>query len=41
MDDKLKSKNASTETKEELKKLISFANGFHRVDECGTIDESC
>lgn len=31
------SKNASPETKRELAKLIDFANGFHRVDECGKI----
>lgn len=35
----LQSKNASYETKEELKKLISFANEFHRVDLCGFIKE--
>lgn len=35
----LNSKNASEETKNELKKLIDFANGFHRVDECGLIEE--
>ena len=35
----LQSKNASTETKKELSKLIDFANGFHRVDECGLIAE--
>jgi len=33
----LHSKNASPETKRELAKLIDFANGFHRVDECGEI----
>lgn len=33
----LQSKNASPETKRELAKLIDFANGFHRVDECGII----
>ena len=33
----LKSKNASDETKEELSKLIDFANKFHRVYECGKI----
>ena len=33
----LNSKNASDETKEELFKLIDFANKFHRVDECGKI----
>ena len=34
----LNSKNASEETKNELKKLIDFANGFHRVGECGLIE---
>ena len=34
----LNSDNASDETKEELKKIINFANGFHRVDECGRIE---
>ena len=33
----LQSKNATSETKEELAKLIDFANRFHRVDECGKI----
>jgi hypothetical protein len=33
----LQSNNASEETKTELEKLIDFANGFHRVDECGKI----
>ena len=33
----LQSKNASRETKAELAKLIDFANGFHRVNECGVI----
>ena len=33
----LNSKNASEETKSELAKLVDFANGFHRVDECGRI----
>lgn len=33
----LHSKNASPETKRELAKLIDFANGFHRVNECGKI----
>lgn len=33
----LNSKNASDETKEELSKLIDFANKFHRVNECGKI----
>lgn len=35
----LQSKNASYETKEELKKLIPFANGFHRAEDCGFIME--
>ena len=26
------------ETKAELRKLIDFANGFHRVEECGIIE---
>lgn len=34
----LQSKNASKETKQELSKLIGFANKFHRVDECGKIE---
>ena len=33
----LYSKNASEETKDELSKLIDFANKFHRVGECGEI----
>ena len=35
----LHSKNASEETKRVLSKpdLVEFANGFHRVDECGRI----
>ena len=33
----LNSNNASEETKTELKKLIDFANKFHRVAECGKI----
>lgn len=33
----LQSKNASEETKNQLSKLIDFANKFHRVDECGEI----
>ena len=33
----LQSKNASEETKNQLAKLIDFANEFHRVDECGEI----
>lgn len=36
----LQSKNASYETKEELKKLIPFANGFHRAEDCGLIKEN-
>lgn len=35
----LQSKNASPETKAELAKLIDFANGFHRVKECGMIEK--
>ena len=35
----LQSKNASNETKTELRKLIPFANGFHRSEECGLIEE--
>ena len=35
----LQSKNASPETKTELAKLIDFANGFHRVKECGMIEK--
>ena len=34
----LKSENASAETKRELRKLIDFANEFHRVEECGIIE---
>lgn len=34
----LQSKNASDDTKAELSKLIDFANGFHRVEECGKIE---
>lgn len=34
----LNSKNASKKTKAELAKLIDFANGFHRVRECGQIE---
>ena len=34
----LNSNNASEETKTELKKLIDFANKFHRVSECGKIE---
>ena len=36
----LHSKNASEETKKELAKLIDFANRFHKVDECGEVDEN-
>lgn len=35
----LRSKNASKETKAELSRLIDFANGFHRVNECGAIEK--
>lgn len=35
----LQSKNASDETKKELNKLVDFANGFHRVKECGLIEK--
>ena len=35
----LQSKNASEEAKAELRKLIPFANGFHRSEECGLIEE--
>ena len=35
----LNSKNASKKTKKELSKLIDFANGFHRVNECGKIEK--
>src|SRR3712207_2696953 len=31
----LRSKNATDEDKTELSKLIDYANGFHRVEECG------
>ena len=34
----LKSENAGAETKRELRKLIDFANEFHRVEECGIIE---
>ena len=34
----LQSKNASKETKTELAKIVDFANGFHRVAECGKIE---
>ena len=33
----LYSKNASEKTKNELSKLIDFANKFHRAEECGEI----
>lgn len=33
----LYSKNASEKTKDELSKLIGFANKFHRVGQCGEI----
>ena len=33
----LQSKNATEEDKTELRKLIDYANGFHRVNECGEI----
>ena len=36
----LQSKNASEETKTELRKLIPFANGFHRAEKCGLIMEA-
>ena len=36
----LQSENASEETKTELRKLIPFANGFHRAEECGLIEEA-
>ena len=36
----LQSKNASNETKTELRKLIPFANGFHRAEECGLKEEN-
>ena len=34
----LRSKNASDETQAELRKLIQFANGFHRAKKCGFIE---
>ena len=34
----LQSKNASDETQAELRKLIQFANGFHRAKKCGFIE---
>ena len=33
----LYSKNTSKEAKETVKPLVDFANGFHRVEECGKI----
>ena len=33
----LQSENASEETKQELSKIVDFANGFHRVKGCGKI----
>lgn len=36
----LHSKNVSYETKEYLKKLIPFANEFHRAEDCGLIKEN-
>ena len=35
----LNSNNASEETKEELSKLIDYANKFHRANECGKIEK--
>ena len=35
----LQSKNASDETQAELRKLIQFANGFHRAKKCGLIKD--
>lgn len=35
----LQSKNATDKTKAELSKLIDFANGFHRAEECGIIEK--
>ena len=35
----LYSKNVSQNTKEELSKLIDFANGFYRVNDCGVISK--
>ena len=34
----LQSKNASDEAQAELRKLIQFANGFRRAEECGFIE---
>ena len=31
----LQSKNASAETKQELRKIVGLVNQFHRVEECG------
>lgn len=33
------SKNATDEDKAELRKLIDYANQFHRAEECGIIEE--
>ncbi len=33
----LNSQNTSEETKQQLIKIVDFANGFHRVGECGEI----
>ena len=35
----LQSTNTSKDTKQELEKLIDFANKFHRVNECGRIEK--
>ena len=35
----LQSKNASDETQAELRKLIQFANGFHKAEKCGLIKD--
>ena len=35
----LQSKNATEEDKTELRKLIDYANKFHRVVECGVIED--
>lgn len=35
----LQSKNATEEDKTELRKLIDYANGFHRAYECGVIED--
>lgn len=35
----LQSKNATEEDKAELRKLIDYANKFHRVVECGVIED--